>query len=318
MSIVQLVPNGTVTTFGTVSASAGTIHDALAAPSGEYVMLDTWATNVAPAYVLLDMSTFTLPPGGVLLGIVNYISVSGQTQAGGPGPYMYMWRNVSNARTKTAATTGGSYVTYSNTDCDNAGVPPSTQADLDSYQLYVYLEPEDAFVYVQMAYILVTYIGLPSIGAVAAPSGAITAVSVPAVSWTFSKDTSSPAGQAKYQVKVFTAAQYGIGGFDPATSPFTYDSGVVASATSSHSIPVHTLRPGTYRCYVRAATTNAGQDQWAPYKFSSFTLTLKSINTWDGAAFSLKPVKIWNGTAFVEAAGVKYWNGTAFVDAVNG
>lgn len=314
MSTVNLVPSGTVNTYGQVGLSgAATVHQAVATGGVTSYVIFTAADTGTPAYFTVDLSTFTLPPGGVIVSIRNVVNASGT------GAQFFALRDSSSARTYLGPVVA-SWVNYGSFDSDNAGVAPSTQDDIDGYRLWVYGIPSLAspnVIYVDQVYATLTYIGLPGISFVSQPSGAKTA-SAQTATWTFTKDAASPAGQSKFQLRVFNAAQYGIGGFDPATSPATYDTGVVASATSSHAIPAHVMRPGTYRCYVRGATTNSGLDQWSPYAFSSFSITLKSLNTWDGAAFTLKPVKIWNGTSFVEAVGVKIWNGTAWVNATNG
>jgi len=308
VSTATLTPNGTVTIYGTVSTSdGGAVHTALSAVGGAYVTLSNW--NVAaPSYVLVDMTTFTLPAGGVIVSVTNSVYLTGT------GTYVYAWRYGSNARTQISPVPSAAWGTLTSPDSDSGGVPCSTQADLDSYQLYVYNEPAQTQVYVDRAYTTVTYIGLPSVG-VSAPSGAKT-VGTQTATWACTKDSSSPAGQSKYQLKLFTAAQYGAGGFNPASSTAYYDSGVVVSTALTQVLP--NILPGTYRCYVRAATTNSGQDQWSAYAFSSFSVTLKQLNTWDGAAFSAKPVKVWNGSAYVESIGVWVWNGSAWVRAVGG
>lgn len=56
-----------------------------------------------------------------------------------------------------------------------------------------------------------------------------------------------------YRFKVFSAAQYGAGGFDPETSAATYDSGWVASSTNPiTATPTTDLSNGAYRYYFKA------------------------------------------------------------------
>ena len=307
MSAVVLTPNGTVATYGTVSVSAGTIHDALVSSGGEYVTLSNWYVP-APSYVLVDMSSFTLPPGGVIVSMTNTV------YCGGQGTYLYAWRYGSNVRTPIQPVTA-SIGPLTSPDSDYAGVAPSTQADIDSYQLYIYNEPETTHVYVYQAFVTLTYIGLPSVTA-QGPSGARGAASSQTVSWSFFKDSSSPGGQSKYQVRVFTAAQYGIGGFDPGSSPAWYDSGVVAGAATS--LVVNNFLTNSYRSYVRAATTNSGADQWSPWSFTSFTIALKSLYFYRGPGYLNGPVKLWNGTVWRDAVNIKIWNGTSWINSVGG
>lgn len=79
-----------------------------------------------------------------------------------------------------------------------------------------------------------------------------TTTTTPDVGWTYTT-TDDSGGQTRYQVKVFTAAQYGIAGFDPATSPNTWDSGVLSGAVTTVTVGTNLLNGTTYKAYVRAA-----------------------------------------------------------------
>lgn len=86
------------------------------------------------------------------------------------------------------------------------------------------------------------------------PTGNVTTTTRPVVSGVYS-DADSDA-MDRVQVKIFTAAQYGIGGFDPATSPNTWDSGevsqsVAAGGTYSVTTGIDLANTTTYRAYVR-------------------------------------------------------------------
>lgn len=127
-----------------------------------------------------------------------------------------------------------------------------------------------------------------------APSGTITNTNEPTVSWTESLDAEGGA-QTHYQVRVFTAAQYGAGGFNAASSPATYDSGDVASSALSHAI-TEPLADATYRAYVRVGQTVNGSTHWSDYAYTGFvidvdlpavpTLTLTALD--DDAAIAIE------------------------------
>ncbi|MEP7115113.1 MAG: hypothetical protein ABI862_17750, partial [Ilumatobacteraceae bacterium] len=102
---------------------------------------------------------------------------------------------------------------------------------------------------------------------VSAPTGVVTTTTAPVVTWAH-QGTYGP--QADYQVRVFTAAQYGIAGFDPAVSPATYDSGVQIGLTST--LIVSLINALTYRAYVRTAQQIVSDLQWSPYAFTAFSL----------------------------------------------
>jgi hypothetical protein len=105
---------------------------------------------------------------------------------------------------------------------------------------------------------------------VTAPAGSI-AASKPVVLWS----TSFPSGASEtiYQVRTFSAAQYGAGGFNPATSTTTDDSGAVsASSVTSYQIP-NPLPVGTsYRSYVQI--TETGNEPSGFLAFAAYTVTL--------------------------------------------
>ncbi len=134
-------------------------------------------------------------------------------------------------------------------------------------------------------YIDVDVAAQPSV-TVTSPSGTLTTTATPDVAWTYT-DTDNEA-QAYYQIKVFTAAQYGAGGFDAETSTATWDSGVVGSSDASGTVS-QLLLTGTYRAYVKAAKDINGQPFWSAWAFSGFVLNLTppSVPTlsvaWDSA-----------------------------------
>lgn len=108
------------------------------------------------------------------------------------------------------------------------------------------------------------------------PTGTITNSAAPDVIWAFT----DPDGETQsfYQIRVFSAAQYGAGGFSPATSVATWDSGEVGSIDNTAPIG-RLLTTGTYRAYVRAAKSINGQPFWSPYAFSQFTLNFTPPTT---------------------------------------
>lgn len=117
-------------------------------------------------------------------------------------------------------------------------------------------------------YIDLAYVGAPSV-VVTSPSGTSFTSSVATVGWTYTPGTDG-GPQQRYQVRVFSAAQYGAGGFDPATSPATWESGEVLS--SAVSAITSDLPNGTYRAYVRAAQSVNGSPHWSAWAFSAFSL----------------------------------------------
>jgi DNA-binding beta-propeller fold protein YncE len=101
---------------------------------------------------------------------------------------------------------------------------------------------------------------------VTGPTGTVTSSS-PLVTWTSTLGGS--AVQIAYQVRTFTSAQYGAGGFSPGTSTASDDSGVVVS-TYPFSIVATSLTNGAYRSYVQVTGTGPEQSAWA---YTGYTVT---------------------------------------------
>jgi hypothetical protein len=259
-------------------------------------------TSSSPNFVI-DFTTVTMPAGSVIISARNYYN------AQGVGAVNVNVARINNTAPLQALTSV--QADYSNTVVGTM----ATQADIDGYQMVAnqqFFGPQARFHEMSVGVVYVT----PPVVAVSAPTGTKTTATTTAT-WTHTSDVDAPTGQVKYHVRAFTTAEYSVGGFDPLTSPASYDSGAVSSAATSAS--VGPLTSGAFRCYVRTAGTTAGADQWSAWAFSSFSVSLvPKVRTWNGTAFVAAPVKTWNGTAYVDAVGVKIWNGTAWVDAVSG
>jgi hypothetical protein len=106
---------------------------------------------------------------------------------------------------------------------------------------------------------------------VSAPTGTITTSTAPDVTWAYA-DTDNET-QAFYEIKVFTAAQYGAGGFNPLTSTPLWGSGEIASSDNTAVIG-ELLLSGTYRAYVRVAKSVNGSPFWSSFANSQFTITV--------------------------------------------
>lgn len=125
--------------------------------------------------------------------------------------------------------------------------------------------------YIYELYIDVDVASQPTIS-VTAPTGTITSSATPEVQWTYTDpDAADP--QAFYQVRVFTSAQYGAVGFDPATSDAIWESGQVGSSELGAFISDPQLS-GTYRAYARVAKSINGQPFWSDWGYSGFVLNL--------------------------------------------
>lgn len=102
------------------------------------------------------------------------------------------------------------------------------------------------------------------------PTGTITDTNIPAVQWANTLDSDGGA-QTHFQVRVFTAAQYGAGGFNAASSTATFDTGDTSSAAVSTQVTTP-LADGNYRAYVRVGQTVNGATHWSDYAYTAFTI----------------------------------------------
>ncbi len=105
---------------------------------------------------------------------------------------------------------------------------------------------------------------------VTAPSGTVTDRSRPSVAWTYA-DADDDA-QSVYEVRVFTAAQYGATGFDPETSAAAYESGQVQSSDTGLTIPVDLDTGTTYRAYVRVGHPLGTTSLLSDWTYTQFTM----------------------------------------------
>lgn len=106
---------------------------------------------------------------------------------------------------------------------------------------------------------------------VSAPTGTITNTTAPDVTWAYA-DTDNET-QAFYELKVFSAAQYGAGGFNALTSTAVYESGEVASSDNT-AVVGDLLLSGTYRAFVRVAKAVNGSPFFSAFAFSEFTINV--------------------------------------------
>lgn len=109
---------------------------------------------------------------------------------------------------------------------------------------------------------------------VTSPTGTVTDTSRPAVEWTYADTDGDP--QSVYQVRVFTAAEYGVAGFDPETSSASWDTGLVFASDPGVTPTVDLENDTTHRAYVRvghALGTSVYLSAWA---YSQFTLDYDS------------------------------------------
>lgn len=151
-----------------------------------------------------------------------------------------------------------------------------TPAKVNDLQVYITEGDGTTSPGIREVYLDVLTNEIPAVAA-SSPTGTISDTMQPTVEATYS-DTESDAMDA-YQIKVFSAAQYGAGGFDPATSTATWDSGTVLSSNPSISKMVSSPLPNstTYRAYVRARQSTT-ISQWSDWDYVEFDIDVVPPN----------------------------------------
>lgn len=188
--------------------------------------------------------------------------------------------------TKSTATLGTQSVTVDETVTTYTGgyVPVTlTQAQIDDLNLTV-SSPDSDSIRAYELYLDLVYVTQPSTTVTAVSPDPYTASTLVPIAWTNTLD--SDGGPAtRYEIKVFTDAQYGTGGFDPDTSTPYYTTGeVVSSALTANVGPLE--NGDTYRAYVRVAQTVNGASHWSDWAYDEFTMnvTTSDVDTVTAAA----------------------------------
>jgi hypothetical protein len=122
-------------------------------------------------------------------------------------------------------------------------------------------------------------VNTPPTVTVSTPTGTVTSTTRPQVGFTFNDADSD--NMIGYRYKIFSAAQYGAGGFDPATSTATYDSGpltgsIIAGGTFTGTAPTADLVNGTtYKYYmlVQQDTDGTWSTTWTAGPAFTITIT---------------------------------------------
>jgi hypothetical protein len=94
-----------------------------------------------------------------------------------------------------------------------------------------------------------------------------TASTHPTVSWQFNPNFDGDP-QVAYQVKIFRSDQYTVFGFNPATTPSHWDSGVQIGNANQTVVGTSLDNGRTYAAYVRVAADFGGQKWWSAWNNS--------------------------------------------------
>lgn len=160
-----------------------------------------------------------------------------------------------------------------------------SQADVDGLQVSLSAVAKVGPLAVAELYLDLTE-ALQPVTNITYPTGApaISTTNRPTITWTYTPGADGGA-QTRYEVKVYTAAQYGAGGFDPDTSlPYWTSGEAFSSGTSKTTGPL--ANSTTYRAYVRTAQTINGAAHWSAWDFEGFSI---AVTTADISAITATP-----------------------------
>lgn len=285
MAVTTVRPNATASgsTLFTISGGSGSLHAATSDDS-DSTYFSKSTSIVGQASALLDFGTTTISASQRVKRCRIRARVSTPTAAGRINVYLgtrtdnqnYFHSALAIRGLNSITTFTGPYQTSSPNGED------WSQTTINGLRAKV-TEYNDTGVLgsIYELYIDVDISAQPTV-TVSAPTGTITTSAAPDVTWAYADADNET--QAYYQIKVFSAAQYGAGGFNALTSTATYDSGEVASSDQTAVIG-DLLLNGTYRAYVRVAKSVNGSPFYSDFAYSQFTLnnTVPTVPTLSAA-----------------------------------
>lgn len=271
MASVTLRPDQFNVSGGTVAVVGGASHPAVQSDDSDASYSDLQGTGAEAAYVNVGFTTTALPSLAQVRSVTPRVRFGTnantlQAQLGNSTKGAFSLESVGSTLSTGTIETRSLAARATNADGSSF-----VQADLDSLQVNSYIIGTSSRAYVYETYLDVVYNEAPVV-VVTAPADAstITNDSQPSVAWTYSDPESDV--QERYQVKVFSAAQYGAGGFDPSTSTAAWDSGEVLSAATT--VEIATVLPNaTYRAYVQVADVGSG-GRFGAWDYNQFTLNV--------------------------------------------
>lgn len=257
MTTQTLNPNSTWANNGAIVGSGGTVHGSLAdSTDANYVSYDDTEGSI------VELSSYTLTAGQLVSGVRANFRARGGSPAGTLLGQVGYTPNFWIAGTQVAWTPSVLFADYTSTFV-SIGLSQSQINDL-----VLAVTAAGGVVDVTKASLSLIIAEPPTVS-VSSPTGTI-GTPTPNVQWTYTQG-SDGGPQSKYRVKVFTAAQYGAGGFDPETSGATYDSGTLTGAAANHVVATPLANSTTFRAYVKVTHTINSTDASSSWAFSGFT-----------------------------------------------
>ena len=260
MTVVTTRPNATVASSGMTATGAASRHAALNDDSDS-----SYVTSAVTEYFTLGFAEPTIPAGGLVKAVaLRQRCKRGNTASAFTPPVITFYVLPDNTDSTFMASTI-SWTTITTVTVGELQFA-TTPTNLVVTGVHTY---DSAAALIYELFVDTTYVAKP-VTAPSAPTGTVTTTNVPTVEWANTLDADGGA-QTHYQVRVFTSAQYGAGGFDAATSAATWDSGDTVSSSLSAQVTTP-LADGTYRAYVRVGQTVGGVTHWSDYAYMGFVI----------------------------------------------
>ena len=235
----------------------------------------SYVDNVTAGYRTTNfaLTTFSLPAGNVVKTLALRVRVAGTPGAAGPGQSnLYAGARGVVCTVTEPVDAGAIIVRTSNVATLSSAM---SQAEIDALNVDYSTGTFSGGHKLYEMYVDVVHAAPPVTSAITiTPATPITTTRKPTIGWTYVQGSDGSA-QTWFRVKIFSAAQYGIGGFDPAASPNTYDSGDVNSAAASHVLSSNLANGVTYKAYVLTYQTTSSTNQPSAWVASTaFTLAI--------------------------------------------
>lgn len=258
MGTVQtLRPNANVSGAGafTLGGGGGTLHGTLSDSSDSTY---AYRTTSGDKTAVLGLGTYTLAADERVKQIRAAVRVLFNAS-----PVYYQWGTGTGGwvavRTRTAK---NSSVTTYYTDWVSLA-SELTQADVDGQQIYIRDNASSSSNRFYDVWAELDIIDQPTVTV----SPGATSTLRPTIAFVY--DDGDGDVQTLYRVKVFSAAQYGAGGFDPGTSTPTWDSGELSGTAASVVLDESLVKGTTYKAYVKVAHDGGYSPFWSDWAAST-------------------------------------------------
>lgn len=239
---------------------------------------DTYAENDDTTDLILSFDDFTLPDLAIPRSVTPRMRAA---KVGGSPVSLSVWvvdeltGGLSPEWSTPLSTTMKSYNSAPNVTRYPGG-PAWDQDSFDHLWIKARLNASGVTARAAEFYLDVRYNQAP-VATVTGPTGTITTTSKPTATLTYSDPEGDPLERVWW--KVFDAATYGAGDFDPETSEVAWDSGELISSATSRQIGVALENNTTYKVYAKVADAGQGGrfGEWDAGPAFTITLDLPNI-----------------------------------------